>query len=214
LFRKLKEKVYQKRGQKLLAGQKAEKANRYFLKCIVYNQSAENMFNLALSYMALYQYAEAEIYLRRIYKKLPQNELNALALIESLLLQRKWHSLNTILPDLKKKLPASDSIKKYHTIISDAVEREKYVSFREHIQFAFQEVDQGNTNTALEHFLKAESYFNDSFDIIQNIGIIYFQKSDYNNAYKYFEKALSLAPGNLRIQKNLIKTKKMINSQK
>ncbi|KQC07375.1 MAG: hypothetical protein APR54_01040 [Candidatus Cloacimonas sp. SDB] len=214
MFRKLKEKIYQKKGQKLLAAQKAEKANKYFLKCIVLNQSAENLFNLALSYMALYQYTEAEIYLRRIYEKLPQNELNALALIESLLLQRKWHSLNTILPDLKKNLPASDSIKKYNNIISDAVEREKYVNFREHIQFAFQEVDQGNTDAALEHFLKAETYFKDSFDIIQNIGIIYFQKSDYDNAYKYFEKALSLAPGNLRIQKNLIKTKKMINSQK
>lgn len=210
MINQLKERYYRRKGQKLLAQRDAAKAQKFLLKCVELNPSAENMFNLALSYMALFHYQEAEKYLRRIYDIHPDNEINILALIESLLLQRKWSRLEEIISEKENTFSDSSAFSKYTSLALDPVEREKYVAAKEKYNLGFQEIEKGNKEAALQHLLFALDYFDASAELLQNIGVLYFERSNYTEAFKFFEKALANSPGNLQLQQLLIKTKKQL----
>ncbi|MFC1887650.1 tetratricopeptide repeat protein [Candidatus Cloacimonadota bacterium] len=213
MLNKLKEKYYRRRGQKYLSSRQSSKARKFLLKSFELNDSAENMFNLALSYMSLFQYQEAENYLRRIYVLHPENEINILAYIESLLMQRKWSDLEQIIADQHKNFSSSNSFNKYADIINNPVEREKYTASKEKIMTGFQQLDKGNKEDALQDFLKAVDYFEKDPALLQNIGLLYFDTEKFDQAYKFFEKALTILPGELQLQKLLIKTKKKLPSK-
>jgi len=214
LFKKYNENRYRKKGQKLLSSGDAKKAKHFFLKSISINSSVENLFNLALSHMALLQYSKAEDLLIKIYKEFPENELNGLALMECLLIQRKWKDSESISSQLIKNIPESTPVRYFSKIISDVILREKYVSAKENIHKAFQEIDSGSKDKALDFFLQAERHLPTNSEILNNIGILYFEKSEFEKAYKYFENALTLSQSDIRIQKNLIRTKKKLGSGK
>jgi len=210
LFRKFSEQRYNRKGQKLLASGKAARAIAVFQKCLLSNNSAENRFNFALALMAVNQYSDAEQYLNKIYNEYPENELNGLALIECLLLQRKWRESENIVDYYKEKLPSSKAVYNYARIINDPVEREKYVSAKEYLNSAFSALDEDELDEALELFLKAEAYLSTNSDILNNIGMIYFKRNEQIKAYGYFERAHKLSPDDLRIRKNLLRTRKKL----
>jgi tetratricopeptide (TPR) repeat protein len=210
LLSHLKEKHARIKGQKFLASKNPGKAHRFLIKALRLNESAENMFNLALCNMALSKYNDAEVYLRKIQINHAENELNILALLESLLMQRKWSELENTVNDLKKSFSGNVTFMRYSALITDPVEREKYVSAKEDIHEGFQELDKGNKTTALQKFLRAADHLKENPELLQNIGLIYLEESEYNEAYKYFEKALAISPANFQLQKLLIRTKKKL----
>lgn len=208
MINKLKEKYYRRKGEKLLAKRDAAKAQKFLLKCTELNASPENMFNLALAYMALFRYREAEELLLKIQQIYPENEINLLALIEALLLQRKWTRLEEFISQNKETFSGSTSFSKYAALSLDPVEREKYVTAKEKYNLGFQEIEQGDRTAALQHLLFALNYFGESAELLQNIGVLYFENLNFQEAYKFLEKALVKSPGNRQLQQLLIKTKK------
>jgi len=214
LFSNFNERRYRKKGQKLLSSGNAQRAKHYFLKSISISDSVENLFNLALSQMALFHYSEAEELLIKIYNKFPENELNSLALIDCLLMQRKWKESEKISDEFKQNNSGSKAISNFSELIKNVVERERYVSAKENMNNGFKEIDAGNKDKALDFFLKAEKHMTDNPDLLNNIGLLYFERSKYQEAYEYFKNALILSNGDIRIQKNLIRTRKKIPSDK
>ena len=209
----LKEKRYRKKGQFLLSKGKTKKAFLYFQNALILNDSTENIFNFALSLMSLFKYKEAEVYLRKVYEKFPENEINSLALAECLLMQKKWKETEKIYQTLLEKNPDSTTYKKYQLLIQDVTLREKHVLAKESFNRAFNEINNKNLDQALVSLKKAEQFIPDDVNILNNIGSILLKTKKYLEAYKYFEKAITLAPKNKKIQKNFYLVKRKISQK-
>ena len=206
----LKAKRLQKKGQKFLTSGKIEKAHGIFQKVVLINNSTENLFNLALSLMALVRYPEAESYLRKIKENFPDHELNTLTLAECLIMQKKWDEAIKFYEKASQINPRSKAYKKYVAITKDVVAREKYVKSKEFFQEAIEELRCKNDEKALKILQEANEYFPGNPNILNNIGTLYLNLKYYKKAYSYFTKAISLDPENKKFQKNLLTAKRKI----
>ena len=202
-FEDLKEKRLRKKGQKLLTKNDFEKANLLFQKAILINNSVENKFNLALSLLSLSEYSKAEIYLKNIYDEFPENELNLLALAECHILQKKWAEAIKFYKLIVKLFPGRKNYEHYLKIAEDAVAREKYIKAKELFKEATKELKQKNDKKALNILLQANEYFPEDATIINNIATLYIILKDFQKAYKYSLKAVSIKPDDPRFQNNL-----------
>ena len=206
----LKVKRLQKKGQQFLTSGKIEKAHEIFQKVVLIDNSTENLFNLALSLMALARYSKAEGYLRKIEENFPDHELNTLTLAESLIMQKKWDEAIKFYEKANQINPRSEAYKKYLAISKDVVAREKYVKSKEFFQEAIEKLGCKNDDEALKILQKANEYFPENPNILNNIGILYLNLKKYKQAYSYFAKAISLDPKNNKFQKNLLTAKRKI----
>jgi tetratricopeptide (TPR) repeat protein len=206
----LKEKRLQRKGQKFLTTGRIEKAYEIFQKILLINNSPSNIYNLALSLMALTKYSEAEEYLKKIYQDYPGNELNTLALAECMIMQKNWNEAIEFFEKVVNLNPLSNAYKKYLNIAKDIVAREKYVKSRELFNAATIKLQQKNDEQALKILLEAEEFFPGNPNILNNIGTIYLILKDYKKAYNYFIKAVSQDPTNQKFQKNLLIAKRKI----
>ncbi len=206
----LKEKHFQKKGQNLLISGKLEKAFSCFKKAVLLNDSTDNIFNLALSLLSLSKYSEAEKYFKKIFQNFPDNEINILSLAECLIMQRKWDEAIDHYRILVEKKPHSDPLKIYLTQAEDVVAREKYVKSKELFSQAQIELRKKNDAKALAYLLEAEEFDPKNPNTLNNIGSVLLLKKEFETAYKYFEKAVVLAPQNKKFQKNLLLTKRKL----
>ncbi|MBC8414891.1 MAG: tetratricopeptide repeat protein [Candidatus Cloacimonetes bacterium] len=206
----LKAKRLQIKGQKFLTSGKIEKAHGIFQKVVLIDNSTENLFNLALSFMGLVRYSEAEGYLRKIKENFPDHELNTLTLAECLIMQKKWDEAIKFYEKASQINPCSEAYKKYVAIAKDVVAREKYVKSKEFFQEAIEELRCKNDEKALKIMQEANEYFPRNPNILNNIGTIYLNLKKYKPAYSYFAKAISLDPENKKFQKNLLTAKRKI----
>ena len=202
-FDDLKEKRLTKKGQKLLTKNDFEKANLLFQKAILINNSVENKFNLALSLLSLSEYSKAEKYLNNIYDEFPENELNLLALAECYILQKKWEEAIKFYKQIVKLFPSQKNYEHYLKIAEDEVAREKYIKAKELFKEATKELKQKNDKKALNILLQANEYFPEDATIINNIATLYIILKDFQKAYKYSLKAVSIKPHDPRFQNNL-----------
>ena len=202
-FDDLKEKRLTKKGQKLLTKNDFEKANLLFQKAILINNSVENKFNIALSLLSLSEYSKAEKYLNNIYDKFPENELNLLALAECYILQKKWEEAIKFYKQIVKLFPGKKNYEHYLKIAEDEVAREKYIKAKELFKEATKELKQKNDKKALNILLQANEYFPEDATIINNIATLYIILKDFQKAYKYSLKAVSIKPHDPRFQNNL-----------
>jgi len=202
-FEDIKEKRLIKKGQKLLTKNDFEKANLLFQKAILINNSVENKFNLALSFLSLSEYSKAEKYLIDIYNEFPENELNLLALAECNIMQKKWDDAIEFYKLIVKLFPGKKNYEHYLNIAEDAVAREKYIKAKELFKKATKELKQKNDEKALNILLQANEYFPEDATIINNIATLYIILKDFQKAYKYSLKAVSIRPDDPRFQNNL-----------
>ncbi len=198
-----KEKKYRKKGIRFLSKMKLENALDCFQKANSINNSSENSFNLALSLMSLNQYSEAEKYFQKVYEDFPENEINSLALAESLLMQKKWKNSEKIYAELVKRNPDSKTYKKYLKRAKDVVAREKYVKSKELFESAQNELQKNNNEQAMKILKEAAEFDSENPNIMNNIGSILMSRKMFSEAYGYFEKAVILAPNNKKFQKNV-----------
>jgi len=209
-FEDLKEKLLTKKGQKLLTKNDFEKAYLLFQKAILLNNSVENKFNLAISFLSLSEYSKAEKYLKNIYEEFPENELNLLALAECHIMQRKWDEAIKFYQMGVRLFPGKKSYKLYLNIAEDVVAREKYVKAKELFKEATTELKLKNDEEALNILLQANEYFPQDATIINNIATLYIMLKDFPKAYSYATKAVSLKPEDPRFQNNLKIAKKKL----
>ncbi|MDA3814233.1 MAG: tetratricopeptide repeat protein, partial [Candidatus Cloacimonetes bacterium] len=194
----IKEKRLIKRGQKSLAKKDFEKAYLIFQKTILFNNSVENKFNLALSLLSLSEYSKAEKYLKSIYEEYPENELNLLALAECHIMQKKWDEAIKFYKITVKLYPGKKSYRQYLKIAEDVVAREKYVKAKELFKRATSELKLKNDEKALNILLQANEYFPQDATIINNIATLYIMLKDFPKAYSYATRAFSLKPDDPR----------------
>lgn len=206
----LKAKRLRKKGQQLLTSGKIEKAHRIFQKVVLIDNSTENLFNLALSLMAMAHYSEAENYLRKIETNFPDHELNTLTLAESLIMQKKWDEAIKFYKKANQINPRSEAYKKYLAIAKDVVAREKYVKSKEFFQEATEKLGCKKDDEALNILQKANEYFPENPNILNNIGTLYLNLKKFKQAYDHFAKAINLDPENKKFQKNLLIAKRKI----
>jgi len=209
-FDDLKEKRLTKKGQKLLTKNDFGKANLFFQKAILLNNSVENKFNFAISLLSLSEYSKAEIYLKNIYDEFPENELNLLALAECHIMQRKWDEAIKFYKIIVKLFPDRKNYEHYLKIAEDVVAREKYIKAKELFKKATKELKQKNDEKALNILLQANEYFPEDATIINNIATLYIILKDFHKAYQYSLKAVSIKPDDPRFQNNLKIEKKKL----
>ena len=203
-FDSYRETYMNRKGQKLLAQGKVEKAFQLFQKAVLKNRSGEVLFNLALSLMALSRFPEAEKYLSKLQIEFPQNELNTLTLAECMMMQNKWEEAKLLYANLKLINPREEKYDEYMKIVEDPVVREKYAAAKKLLREAIVELQKKNDARSLKMLLEAEEYIPDNSNILNNIGSIYMLTKQYEKAYHYFVKALAQDQHNQRIRKNII----------
>ncbi len=201
------EKKYRKKGIRFLNKRKLENALECFQQANSINNSSENSFNLALSLMSLNQYSEAEKYFRIVYEDFPENEINSLAFAECLLMQKKWKVSEKIYAELVRRNPDSKTYKEYLKRVKNVVAREKYVKSKELFSLALNELLKKNNHKALKIMKEAAEFDSENPNIMNNIGSILMTQKMFSEAYKYFEKAVILAPNNKKFQKNIVLAK-------
>jgi tetratricopeptide (TPR) repeat protein len=205
LFENLKLNRLKKRGMNYLNKGKAEKAYRCFEKVILSEDSPENFFNLGLTLMGMFEYADAQKYLQKVYDKIPENDINSLSLAECLLMMRKWDEAKDILKKLRKRNPKLAG--QYLEIAKDVVLREKFVRSRELFRESTVELKNKNDLRALDLLLDAKDLNPENANILNNIGSIYMLLKDYEKAHQFFEQAVSLSGKIEKFQTNLLKAK-------
>ena len=202
-FEDLTEKRLRRKGQKLLTKNDFKKAHLLFQKAILLNNSVENKFNLAVALLSLSEFSNAEKYLEDIYAEYPENELNLLALAECNIMQKKWDRAIKFYSDAVNLFPHKKSYIQYLDIAKDVVTREKYVKAKELFKEATIQLKQKNDKEALNILLQAHEYFPQDATIINNIATLYIMLKDFNKAYNFSMKAVSLKPDDPRFQTNL-----------
>ncbi|RLC51361.1 MAG: hypothetical protein DRZ79_02910, partial [Candidatus Cloacimonadota bacterium] len=203
-----KEKYFSRKGQKNLAKRNFDKAFYFLQKAVLLNSSAQNLFYLALSLMALQKYNQAEEYFKKVYDEFPENEINALSLAECLLLQKKWDKAIDIYTHLIAVNPTKKKYSEFLNRAKDIVEREKYVKSKMLFNEAQNAIEKKNYDNALQLLTEALELNPDDANIANNIGSIYFSQKKFPEAFSYFEKAVILSPGNKQFRKNFSLAKK------
>ena len=201
---------YQRQGQNYLIRGKYRKALECFQKAILLEDSSENLFNLALAFIALKKFEQAEKYLEKIHLNYPDNEINSLSLADCYLRQRKWKKAINIYKELVEKNPRNKSYKKYLTRAEDVVDREKYINGRELFDQAQLESEKKNHQSAADLLLQALEYTPDDPNLLNNLAFALMKLKKYSPAYKYIERALQLSPHNEKIKKNLLAIKRKL----
>lgn len=209
-FEELKEKRLKIKGQRFLVKIEFEKAYHVFQKAILINNSVENQFNLAVSLLSLAEYSKAEKYLKLIFDKYPENELNLLTLAECYIMQKKWGEAIEFYQKAIQLSPDKKSYQFYLKIAEDVVAREKYVKAKELFNEATIELKQKNDQKALDILLQANDYLPTDATILNNIATLYIILKEFSKAYSYAMKAVKLKPDDQRFQKNLSIAKKRI----
>jgi len=206
----LNEKRLIRNGKKLLTGGKLEKAFGHFEKAVMLNNSINNRFYLGLSMMSLSQFTEAKKIFADIQKEESKNELNLLSLAECNMMLRKWLEAENIYHDLCKLFPNNKPYQEYYTRSQDVVYREKYVIAREIFAKAEKSLFAKDKKAALNHLLEAEQYNPTNPTILNNIGSLYMLLKEYEKAYPYMEKAISISPNNKRFQDSFKQIKRKL----
>ncbi|MCF7858286.1 MAG: tetratricopeptide repeat protein [Candidatus Cloacimonetes bacterium] len=208
-----KEKYFRKKGQKLLAKGNFEKAYLIFQKALIINTSVENRFNLGITLLSLNKYSQAEKILKEIYDIYPENELNLLGLSECVIMQKKWDEAIEFYQKTTELFPRNKAYQKYLLIAKDAVAREKYVKAQELFKQATKALKQKNDKQALNILLQASEYFPEDPTILNNIASLFIMLKDYQKAYNYAKKAVSIKPSDSRYQNNLKIAKRKLKKQ-
>jgi Flp pilus assembly protein TadD len=196
-----------KRGQKLLVNGKTTKAEKCFRLALNLADNPENHFNLALTLLSEHKFTEAEKHFATVNQKFPENELNNLAMFECLILQGKWQKALDQIEVLCSGFPENMKYKKLSDIAKDEVLRENFCLFK-FLNFQAYELLQNNKlEPARLKYAEALTLFPDEIEVLNNLGSIHLKRQEYNQAFSYFEKALSLEPDNRTLQKNLLQVK-------
>jgi tetratricopeptide (TPR) repeat protein len=203
-------KYYQKHGQKLLTKGHPLRAENCFRKALMRSGAVEDRFNLGLALMSSQKYEEAAKFLEKVYAEYPENMLNILSLAECFLMLSKWQKAVELYQELLQQQPQNKTFQKYHKISEDPVAREKYVKSKKLLNSAILDLDKKKDKVALQKLLEAEKYYPDNPTIIFNIGSVYILLKEYEKAYKYLEKAISLAPNSKKFHKNFEFVKKKL----
>ncbi len=212
-FEDPKEKRLKIKGQKLLIKYEFEKAYHIFQKAILLNNSVENQFNLAVSLLSLSEYSKAEKYLKLIFDKYPENELNLLSLAECYIMQKKWKEAIEFYQIAVQLSPDKKSYHVYLKIAEDVVAREKYVKAKELFIEATVELKLKNDQKALNILLQANEYLPNDATILNNIATLYIILKEFPKAYNYAMKAVKMKPNDQRFQKNLSIAKKRLKKK-
>ncbi len=192
-----------KRGQRMLVAGQYQKAESCFQTALQLADNTENRFNLALVLLSRQKLTEAESYLQAIAVEYPENEINRLALFESLILQEKWQSAIEQVDFLCRHHPANKQYCKLQEIAVDVVEREKYRNVKLLSYEAYELLRQKKFNAALEKYIEALNFLPNDLEVLNNLGSIHLKQNELTQAYGYFEKALLIDPDNRKIQQNL-----------
>ncbi|HCX72611.1 MAG TPA: hypothetical protein DHM37_02740 [Candidatus Cloacimonas sp.] len=195
-------KYYQKQGQKLLTKGHPLRAEKCFRKALIRSGAVEDKFNLGLALMSSQKYEEAAKFLEKVYQEYPENMLNILSLAECYLMLGKWQQAPLLYKELLQQQPQNKTFQKYLKISEDVVAREKYVKSKQLLNSAVVDLEKKNDKIALNKLLEAEEYYPESPTIIFNIGSVYILLKQYEKAYEYLEKAVSLSPQNKKFHKN------------
>lgn len=196
----MKEQRLIRKGQRLITGGKLEKAFTCFEKAIMLNNSIDNRFYLGLSMMSLSRFEEAKKIFRDIHKESSANELNLLSLAECNMMQRNWLAAENNYQALNKLFPNNNAYQEYLKRVQDVVYREKYVIARELFAKAERALFAKDKAEALKHLLEAEQYNPNNANILNNIGSLYMLEKDYQSAFVYIEKAITISPNNEKFQ--------------
>lgn len=205
---------FRKKGQKYLLRGKTNRAFTYFEKALMLSDDPSHRYNFALVLVATAKYSEAEPYLKDLYLEFPENELNALSYGDCLMMLRKWDEAEDVFFSLKEKNPVKTSYKEYYSRVKDVVEREKYVSSRELISCAINDIDNKKFSSALEKLIKAEKLDPNNPTIITNLGSLYLKQKNYIKACKYLESAQRINPTNKILNDNLQHARLKLKNQK
>ena len=205
-----KEKYYFRKGQKSLTTGNFSKAFDYFQKAVLLNSSETNIFYLAISLMAQRNYAHAEEYFQKVYQKFPENEINALSYAECLLMQKKWRQAIEIYRKLVSDFPQKSKYAEFLQRAENVVEREKYVKSKLLFNAAEEMIRDKDSEKAVKLLEEALQLNPNEANIANNLGSLYFARKDFPNAYRFFEKAVTMAPHNRKFRKNFSLVKKSL----
>lgn len=186
------------------------KAEVCFRKALKIADSTENRFNLGLVLLNRLELTAAEEHFKKVKESYPENELNQLALFESLILQSKWQDAIDQIEILHDKYPENRQFTEFYEIARDVVKREKYREVKLLCKKAMFQTLKNNYEKALEQLSEALQYQPDNLEVLNNMGSIYMKKKDYKQAFSFYEKALAVAPDNMTIQKNLATAKRKL----
>jgi tetratricopeptide (TPR) repeat protein len=212
MSKKMRVRLWQKKGQKLLSRGKLSQALAVFQKLSEIDKSADTFFHYGLVLLGLNQYDEAEKYFTFVQKEYPDNYLNLLSLAEVKLFQKKWDEAVLIYQKLTKLHPEKESFAQQLQIAQDVVLREKYIKSKELMNEAREALNKKQGYKAIEKLEKALEYNPKNAHLLNNIGSIYLLKKEYAKALENFEKALQLEPTNHQIQRNLAVAKRKLRT--
>ncbi len=202
---------YQKKGQKLLMQGKPEKAYPYFEKALILEDSAANIYNMALTLLTMKRYDEAESYLQKILDNYPGNELATLTLAELYMQQREWDKAKELFSELVRLHPKNNNYKSYLQRLEDPEKRENYIKAKQLLNESQRLLEAQKTKEALQVLLQAERYDPDNPYIQNNIGSFYLMlENKPKKALTYFQRAYQLEPENLKFKENLYKVRKQL----
>jgi len=122
---------YRRKGQQLLVKGKPEKAYSYLEKALMLEDSPANIYNLALTLLAMKRFGEAEKYLQKLLELQPGNELATLTLAEIYTQQREWDKAQELLSKLVELHPTNNNYQKYRQRLTDPQARERYIKAKE-----------------------------------------------------------------------------------
>jgi tetratricopeptide (TPR) repeat protein len=211
LLEQIRMNYFQRKGQKLLMKGKPEKAFPYLEKALMLEDSAANLFNLALTLLTLQHYAEAEKYLQKILDNYPGNELTTLTLAELYMQQREWNKAKSLFQNMVRIHPNNKNYKTYLRRIDNPEQRESYIQAKELLNRSQNLLEQKKNKEALQALLQAERHDPENPYIQNNIGTFYLiLEKKPKIALTYYQKAYQLEPENEKFKENLFRTRKLI----
>ena len=210
MIEKIREKRLIRKGQKLLATGKLEQAYKCFEKAVMLNNSIDNLFYLGLALMSLSKYEEAKKYFSEVHEQNSENELNLLSMAECNMMQRNWLSAENRYHDLCKLYLRNEAYRSYMQRAQDVVVREKYVIGRELFAKAEKALFEKKNKEVLKYLLEAEEYDPNNANVLNNIGTLYMLDKEFEKAFKYIEKAISISPQNQKFQESFKQIKRKL----
>lgn len=206
-----KKNFYRNKGQKLLLSGRPEKAYPYLELALMMDIEPHNMYNLALAFLAMQKYEEAEMFLKKIVAQAPDNALAVLTLSDLYTQRRDWDKALEIMDRLCKAFPANPVYKKYMQVISDPKRRESYIKAKELLNIAQKEILSGDIDTAFNKLKQAVKLDPENPYIHNNLGSIYLRaKNEPKKAFEHYHKAYKLNPNSKTFKENLEKTRRLI----
>lgn len=211
LIDQIRMKYYQRKGQKMLLRGEPERAFIYLEKALFLEDSAANIYNIALTLLTLKRYSEAESYLQKLLDNYPGNELASLTMVELYMQQRDWDKAIDLLSELVTLHPSNNNYKRYLQRVKNPEAREGYIKAKEMLNEAQELLARKEKAKALETLLKAEKIDPENPYIQNNIGSFYLMlEKNPKRALTYFQKAYELEPENEKFKTNLFRVRREI----